>query len=75
MQLSSSSVAEGFSLIETTIAAALAALFLSSLFTMNVASMDTIRCAKESVSASQTLQQRVARNDLSFVLVNENAVG
>jgi uncharacterized protein (TIGR02598 family) len=49
----------GFTLVETTIATALAALFLSSLFTMNVASMDTIRCAKEAVSASQTLQQRI----------------
>ena len=59
MQLSTRSATRGFTLIETTIATALAALFLSSLFTMNVASMDTIRCAKESVSASQALQQRV----------------
>ncbi len=51
--------ASGFTLIETTIAAALSALFLSSLFTMNIASMDTIRGAKEFVSASQVLQQRV----------------
>ncbi|MEP6602124.1 MAG: hypothetical protein ABJB49_10000 [Nitrospirota bacterium] len=59
MQLSTRHPSAGFTLIETTIAAALSALFLSSLFTMNVASMDTIRCAKESVSASQALQQRV----------------
>jgi type II secretory pathway pseudopilin PulG len=59
MRLSTYSTQGGFTLIETTIAAALSALFLSSVFTMNVASMDTIRCAKESVAASQTLQQRV----------------
>lgn len=49
----------GFSLIESTIASGLAALFLSSLFTMNVASMETIRTAKESTNASQVLQQRI----------------
>jgi uncharacterized protein (TIGR02598 family) len=49
----------GFSLIETTFAAAMAALYLSSLFTMNIATMETIRSAKESVSASQILQQRM----------------
>src|SRR5712691_62644 len=49
----------GFSLIESTIASGLAALFLSSLFTMNVASMETIRSAKESTNASQVLQQRM----------------
>jgi uncharacterized protein (TIGR02598 family) len=49
----------GFTLVETTVAAALAAMFLSSLFTLNMGSMDTIRCAKESIAASQVLQQRM----------------
>lgn len=59
MRLATHSVCAGFSLIEATTAAAIAAVFLSSLFTMNMATMDTIRCAKESISASQTLQQRM----------------
>lgn len=59
MDISAPRAASAFTLVETTVAAALAALFLGSLFTMNVASMDTIRCAKESVSASQALQQRI----------------
>ena len=41
------------------IAAAISVLFLSSIFVMNISSMDTIRCAKESVAASQLLQQRI----------------
>ena len=45
--------------MEATVAAALAASFLASLFTMNLATMDTIRCAKEAVAASQILQQRM----------------
>jgi type II secretory pathway pseudopilin PulG len=49
----------GFSLIESTIAAAISALFLSSVFTLNISTMETIRCAKEGVSASQVLQQRI----------------
>jgi len=48
-----------FSLVETTVAAAIAAMFLSSLFTLNISAMDTIRCAKESIAASQVLQQRM----------------
>jgi uncharacterized protein (TIGR02598 family) len=48
-----------FSLIETVVAAAIAAAFLGSLFTMNLATMDTIRSAKESIAASQILQQRM----------------
>ncbi len=59
MQLRSSAGSAGFSLIETTVAAALAASFLASLFTMNIATMDTIRTAKESIAASQVLQQRM----------------
>ena len=40
-------------------AAAVAALFLSSLFAINTASMGTIKMARESAAASQVLQQRV----------------
>ena len=49
----------GFTLVESMIAAAISVLFLSSVFVMNISSMDTIRCAKESVAASQLLQQRI----------------
>jgi Tfp pilus assembly protein PilV len=59
MRLCSHSTRSGYTMIETIIAAAIAATFLSSLFTMNVATMDTIRCAKESIAASQILQQRM----------------
>ncbi|HEY3663873.1 MAG TPA: hypothetical protein VGL24_12040 [Chthoniobacterales bacterium] len=59
MRLPNSQQKAGFSLIETTVAAAIAATFLASLFTMNVATMDTIRAAKESIAASQILQQRM----------------
>jgi uncharacterized protein (TIGR02598 family) len=59
MQLKPPRGSHGFTLIETTVAAAIAAMFLSSLFTMNMATMDTIRCAKESILASQVLQQRM----------------
>lgn len=60
MQLGRSSHPKAaFTLMETTVAAALAAVFLSSLFTLNVSTMDTIRCSKESIAASQVLQQRM----------------
>jgi uncharacterized protein (TIGR02598 family) len=59
MHFRRSTGSRGFTLIETTVAAAIAAMFLSSLFTMNMATMDTIRCAKESILASQVLQQRM----------------
>ena len=59
MRLHQQQTSGGFTLIETVVAATLAALFLTSLFTMNVATMDTIRCARESVAASQILQQRM----------------
>ena len=59
MHLRPSAGSRGFTLIETTVAAAIAAIFLSSLFTMNMATMDTIRCAKESILATQVLQQRM----------------
>ena len=59
MRVRTHSCESAFTLIETTVAAALAAMFLTSLFTMNMATMDTIRAAKESVAASQILQQRM----------------
>jgi hypothetical protein len=49
----------GSTLIESTIAAAICALFLSSLFTMNSATLSTIRMAREAACASQILQQRI----------------
>jgi Tfp pilus assembly protein PilV len=49
----------GVSLVETTIAAAIAALFLSSVFALNISTMETIRSAKETIAASQVLQQRM----------------
>ncbi|HEV3409182.1 MAG TPA: hypothetical protein VG095_02730 [Chthoniobacterales bacterium] len=49
----------GTSLVEASIAACTAALFLGSLFTMNMTAMKTIRTAREATSASQVLQQRV----------------
>jgi type II secretory pathway pseudopilin PulG len=49
----------GSTLIEATIAAAICAIFLGSLFTMNTSTMETIRMAKEAACASQVLQQRV----------------
>jgi uncharacterized protein (TIGR02598 family) len=48
-----------FSIIETTIAAGVSAIFLGSLFSMNSASMQTLKMAHESACASQVLQQRV----------------
>jgi len=49
----------GASLIEATVAAFVSALFLGSLFTLNVTGMKTIRTAREATSASQVLQQRI----------------
>ena len=49
----------GATLIETTIAACTSALFLGSLFSMNMTAMKTIRTAREAASASQVLQQRI----------------
>ncbi|HEX4665449.1 MAG TPA: hypothetical protein VH207_02525 [Chthoniobacterales bacterium] len=59
MQIRRTSAIHGFSLVETVVAAAIAASFLTALFTMNMATMNTLRCAKESISASQILQQRM----------------
>src|SRR5437588_5305199 len=49
----------GFALIECTIATAISALFLGSLFLMNSSAMDTIQMARDSACASQILQQRI----------------
>ncbi len=49
----------GFALVECTIATAISALFLGSLFLMNSSAMDTIQMARESACASQILQQRI----------------
>lgn len=48
-----------FALIECTIATAISALFLGSLFLVNSSAMDTIQMARESACASQVLQQRI----------------
>lgn len=59
MQLSKNNSQAGTSLIEATIAACTSAMFLGSLFAMNMTSMKTMRSAREAGSASQVLQQRV----------------
>ena len=48
-----------FALIECTIATAVSALFLGSLFLLNSSAMDTIQMAREAACASQVLQQRI----------------
>src|SRR6266404_7630515 len=48
-----------FALIECTIATAISAFFLASLFLVNSSAMDTIQMARESACASQVLQQRI----------------
>ena len=48
-----------FALVECTIATAISALFLGSLFLMNSFAMDTIQMARQSACASQVLQQRI----------------
>ena len=59
MRISRRSTERASTLIEGTIAAAIAALFLSSLFTMNTSTMQTIKIAREAACASQVLQQRI----------------
>ena len=59
MILSRKPITAGTTLIEATIAAATSALFLGSLFTMNMTAMKTIRTSREGGCASQVLQQRV----------------
>jgi hypothetical protein len=49
----------GFAWVECTIATAISALFLGSLFLLNSSAMDTIQMARESACASQVLQQRI----------------
>lgn len=49
----------GSTLIESAIAAAVCALFLGSLFTMNTSTMETIKMGREAACASQLLQQRI----------------
>ncbi len=46
-------------LIESTIAAAICAIFLGSLFTLNSSTMGTLKMAREAACASQVLQQRI----------------
>lgn len=50
---------QGITLIETIIASSISALFLGTLFTFNIASMETVKMARESACAGQILQQRV----------------
>lgn len=59
MQIGIRPACSGFTLIEAMVAAAISAIFLSSLFAMNLGSMEAIRSAKESTAASQALQQRM----------------
>lgn len=59
MRLSPNRLFSGTTLIECTIASAVSALFLGSLFTVNTSSMQTVKMAREAASASQVLQQRV----------------
>ncbi len=59
MHLNAKASSAGFSLVESAIAVAISVLFLSSVFTMNIAALDSIRGSKESVAASQVLQQRI----------------
>src|SRR4051794_4784101 len=59
MILSKANSIAGTTLIESAIAACTAALFLGSLFTMNMTGMKTMKTAREAASASQVLQQGV----------------
>jgi type II secretory pathway pseudopilin PulG len=59
MRLSRKRSFSGTTLIECTVASAVSALFLGSLFTVNTSSMQTVKMAREAASASQILQQRV----------------
>jgi len=53
------SIPSGFTLVESMTAVALSALFLGSVFTMSISSIDALRCAKEHVAAGQVLEQRI----------------
>ena len=50
---------KGSTLIESSIAAAICALFLGSLFTLNTSTMSTLKMARDTAWASQVLQQRI----------------
>lgn len=77
----------GTSMIEAMVAACTSALFLSSLFTMNMTGIKAVRTAREAACASQVLQQRVEAmrianwhqvTDATWVknnLLNANAAG
>lgn len=59
MILSKTASESGTSLVEAMIAALTSAMFLASLFAMNMTSMKAVRTAREAACASQVLQQRV----------------
>ena len=59
MILSKTTGQSGTSFIEATIAACTSAMFLGSLFTVNMSAMKTVRTGRDAASASQVLQQRV----------------
>jgi type II secretory pathway pseudopilin PulG len=59
MRFSTRHSVTGSTLIEAMMAAGISAIFLSSLFAINTASMSTIKMAREAAAASQVLQQRV----------------
>lgn len=59
MILSRKASLRGTTLLEASIAACTAALFLGSLFTLNMAAMKSMRTAREAAAASQVLQQRI----------------
>jgi type II secretory pathway pseudopilin PulG len=59
MQLRHSGREVGTTLIEATVATAICAIFLGSIFTVNTGSMQTVKMSREAASASQILQQRV----------------
>lgn len=59
MRLSAKRLSSAVTLIESTVATAIAAIFLGSLFTINTSAMQTVKIAREAASASQVLQQRV----------------
>ena len=87
MILSKHTSESGTSMIEAMVAACTSALFLSSLFTMNMTGIKAVRTAREAACASQVLQQRVEAmrianwhqvTDATWVknnLLNANAAG
>ena len=56
----------GSTLIESAIAAAVCALFLGSLFTVNTSTMESIKMAREVACASQVLQQRIEAMRIAY---------